>query len=61
MANTILVDADAYEWLGEVIARMDLMSMRGEYIGKTTWEASNAYDALRDNLEEKKIDINRHL
>jgi hypothetical protein len=50
VGNTILVDADAYEWLGKVIEKMDNLSMNNKPVGKLTWEASNAFDALTENL-----------
>lgn len=57
MKETIVVDAEAYRWLGDVIERLDQMSMNGQYVGKTTWEASNAFDALLDNLEKPTVEV----
>lgn len=51
MSNTILVDMDSYKWLGRVIEDMDDRSMHNKSVGKLTWEASNAYDALTENLK----------
>lgn len=53
MNNTILVDLDAYIWLGRVIEDMDNRSMNNKPVGKLTWEASNAYDALTENLKRR--------
>jgi hypothetical protein len=55
MKETMLVDAEVYRWLGAVIRQMDDLSMNNKSVGKLTWEASNAYDALTADLEPPRV------
>lgn len=51
-AGVLVVDKDAHAWLGSVIEIMDNLSMHNKPVGKRTWEASNAFDALLDSVSD---------